>query len=144
MSKDREAFIALEFESRRITSALTDLAHRRTAVLKHSKNLVIGQFETLTTDFETWTISKSEELMVQLRDVVLEMSVLRRKVSDKSPDSELAFQMEQEYHRKLQLLETLKSLAEFDPGEDMEFFESFQAAWKCDSQYGCLTIQDGR
>ena len=137
-SKDKDGFIALELESRGITSALRDITERRLAMERNASKLVLSKFETFTADFDAWTVHKAERLMVQLRAIVVEMSVVRRKAIEREPSSEIGFQMEQEYFRKLQLLDTLRSLSEFSAVEAVEFFNSFEQAWRSDSSYGCL------
>jgi hypothetical protein len=137
-SKDKDAFIKLELESRRITAQILDLTERRSVMAKCSKQGVLRRFSGFEAGFDAWLIETSEQLMAQLREVANEMSVVRRRAMEREPESILAFQLEQEYYRKVQLLETLKNIGEFNSGEDVAFYRSFHYAWSSDCSYGCF------
>ena len=137
--KDRQQFLALERESRAITAKMVDVVKRRSLVRTYSKKGILSHFDNIQQDFGIWATCTSESLMVQLRRVVAEMAVVRRRIVERE-DGDLGFQIDQEYHRKLQLLDTLKSITEFNDGAEIEYFISFEQAWRCDSQWGCLDM----
>ena len=136
--KDRDHFMQLEVESRSISEQLLNIVERRNAVASNLNRTILNEIPNFFPEFETWVIQTGEELMIQLRRVVNEMAVVRRRIIEKDMNPSLSFAVDQEYHRKLQLLETLKSIGEFPLEDDLKFFTSFKLAWRCDCEYGYL------
>ncbi|KAH9258265.1 hypothetical protein BASA81_003314 [Batrachochytrium salamandrivorans] len=123
------SFIELEAESRQILGKLRNLVERRAAVRSSGRGLIASPFDFDKFDFQV--ISQSEQLLVQLNQVVVDMSLVAKKQSANS-------NLNQEYARKLQLLETIKPLGEFAPGADLEFYTSLELAWRSNSRFGVL------
>lgn len=135
-------FAELELESRAVMSKLVNLVERRVAVHR-SKAILPDPSLFDFADFDAWVISNGEQLMVQLNQIVVDMSIVVKKAFEsKTQGPQACFDMDQEYHRKLQLLETIRGIGEFELGQDLEFFSSLQAAWRSDSPYGCFTLED--
>lgn len=123
------SFVELETESRQILGKLRNLVERRAAVRSSGRGLVSSPFDFDKFDFQV--ISQSEQLLVQLNQVVVDMSLVAKKQASNSA-------VNQEFARKLQLLETVKPLGEFAPGADLEFYTSLELAWRSDAKFGIL------
>jgi hypothetical protein len=122
-------YLKLDKEGSAVLSSILDILNRRLRLVSSLTNTPIGCFENYGADFEMWSIQKCELLLKQLRGIVSDMNSLRNKFRERKVLLEVEALFNQDYFRKVQLLESSGCAGQLGPDEAAKFFQAVANSW---------------